>query len=353
MRRIYYLDLIRVFLTMLVFYHHSAIAFGASGGWYYVSGEATSGLTQGLLSASMAVDQSYFMSLFFFISAYFLPASFDRKGIRGFFWDRLNRLGIPLLLFYFVLDSLLVYWIWGVWGDPAFGPMWFVFTLLVFESAYVAYRHFCGRRSAIKCEGFTWVEAVVFILLMGITAFLIRLRIPVGTSVLGLQLGYYPLYVAMYFLGIVAYRNQWLERLRMREAYCWLAIVLLWGIPSLLYMVATNVDRMGDFSGGWNRNALFYAMWEPVMCVGLCYSLLALGKNYFNVPSPFIRSLSLNSYSFYIIHPFVVVGCIFAAEIFPVPPLVRLALVCIIGIPLCFIVAIGFRKLLGSVHVRI
>lgn len=29
--RFYYLDLLRVFLTMLVFYHHSAVAFGASG----------------------------------------------------------------------------------------------------------------------------------------------------------------------------------------------------------------------------------------------------------------------------------------------------------------------------------
>ena len=36
--RFYYLDLLRVFLTMLVFYHHSAVAFGASGGWYYIEG---------------------------------------------------------------------------------------------------------------------------------------------------------------------------------------------------------------------------------------------------------------------------------------------------------------------------
>ena len=82
--RFYYLDLLRVFLTMLVFYHHSAVAFGASGGWYYISKETTTGLTQGLLSASMGIDQSYFMSLFFFISAYLMPFSFDRKGMKSF-----------------------------------------------------------------------------------------------------------------------------------------------------------------------------------------------------------------------------------------------------------------------------
>lgn len=61
--RFYYLDLLRVFLTMLVFYHHSAVAFGASGGWYYISKETTTGLTQGLLSASMGIDlQPYICS---------------------------------------------------------------------------------------------------------------------------------------------------------------------------------------------------------------------------------------------------------------------------------------------------
>ena len=127
--RFYYLDLLRVFLTMLVFYHHSAVAFGASGGWYYISKETTTGLTQGLLSASMGIDQSYFMSLFFFISAYLMPFSFDRKGMKSFIYDRLNRLGIPLLIYSFLVNPLLIYWIYGVWGRPGFGPMWFVFTL--------------------------------------------------------------------------------------------------------------------------------------------------------------------------------------------------------------------------------
>ncbi len=353
MKRIYYLDLLRVFLTMLVFYHHSAISFGASGGWYYISEEPATGITQALLSASMGVDQSYFMSLFFFISAYLLPASFDRKGVKPFIMDRLSRLGIPLLLFYFVLGPLLVYWIWGTWGSPGFGPMWFVVTFLVFVFDFVIYRRFCSKRLSIKRKGFAWLEALSFILLMGLTAFLIRLWIPVGSDVFGLQLGFYPLYIAMYFLGIVAYRNRWLERLDMRTGYAWLAIVCLLLIPSLLYMAGTYPDRLGYTAGGWNIYALYYAMWEPAMCVGVCYFLLVLGKSYFNRPSPAIQCLSRYSYSFYIIHPFVVVGCVFAAELFPVPPLVRLALVCIIGIPLCFIVAIGFRKLLGGVHVRI
>ena len=71
--RFYYLDLLRVFLTMLVFYHHSAVAFGASGGWYYISKETTTGLTQGLLSASMGILFRMGGSVLFPLRQIYLP----------------------------------------------------------------------------------------------------------------------------------------------------------------------------------------------------------------------------------------------------------------------------------------
>lgn len=353
MKRIYYLDLIRVFLTMLVFYHHSAIAFGASGEWYYVAKETTAGRTQGLLSAGMAVDQSYFMSLFFFISAYLLPASFERKGAKGFMADRLNRLGVPLLLFYFVLNPVLLYGIHRSGYATAFGPMWFVFTLLVCESAYVAYRCFYRKRIIIKWKGFRWAGALLFIVCMGLLAFAVRLHIPAGSEIFGLQPGFFPLYLGMYFLGIVAYRNQWLEQLNRRDTFIWLGIIWLIGIPSLLYVTGTNIDRINDFSGGWNARALFYALWEPVMCLGISYVLLACGNTYFNRPYSRISRLSRTSYAFYIIHPFVVVGCVFALEFIPISPLARLISVCILGIPLCFLLAGGFQRGMARFHVKV
>ena len=38
------------------------------------------------------------MSLFFFVSGYFVPASYDRKGRHDFLKDRFHRLGIPFLI---------------------------------------------------------------------------------------------------------------------------------------------------------------------------------------------------------------------------------------------------------------
>ena len=351
-KRIYYFDFIRVYLTILVFYHHTAISFGASGGWYYIS-ETVEGITRGLLSANMGIDQSYFMSLFFFISAYLLPSSFDRKGLKSFVKDRMIRLGIPLVVYYFILNPLLVLWIYGRWGKPGLGPMWFVFTLLIFESAYAVYRYIIKRRLSVRLTRRFGLFTLLFILITGVCAYAIRLWMPIGREVFGLQLGYFSLYAAMYILGIVAYRRNLLDRLSMHRGYMWLAIVVFLLIPSLIYFGATTRDFQHCLTGGRNIYALYYAIWESVMCVGVCYFLLAFGRSYLNRPIPIVQLLSRYSYSFYIIHPFVVVGCVFAAEIMPISPLMRLIIVCVIGIPLCFVLAAGFRKILERVGIRI
>ena len=55
-----------------------------------------------------AVNQAYFMSLFLLISAYFVPGSYDRKGAGHFVKDRLIRLGIPLIIYSWIISPLNV-----------------------------------------------------------------------------------------------------------------------------------------------------------------------------------------------------------------------------------------------------
>ena len=49
---------------------------------------------QVFIVAFTAINQSYFMCLFFFISAYFIPSSVDKRGPTVFLKDRFKRLGI-------------------------------------------------------------------------------------------------------------------------------------------------------------------------------------------------------------------------------------------------------------------
>ena len=106
--RLLFIDNIRTFLTVLVISFHLMITYADTGSWYYVEGR------QDLITAAigawfLAVTQAYFMGLFLFISAYFVPGSYDRKGAGKFLKDRLIRLGIPVALYSWGIRPLLAY----------------------------------------------------------------------------------------------------------------------------------------------------------------------------------------------------------------------------------------------------
>ncbi|MHC4582607.1 MAG: acyltransferase family protein, partial [Planctomycetota bacterium] len=86
---------------------HLAITYGGAGSWYYRN------VPEGTMSVPLtwhnASVQAFSMGLFFLISGYFTVSSYDRKGPRRFFKDRLLRLGIPLLCYDFVIGPLMAY----------------------------------------------------------------------------------------------------------------------------------------------------------------------------------------------------------------------------------------------------
>ena len=65
MKRAYYIDRLRVVLTALVVLHHTAITYGAPGGWYYRELPTTLSLTGVLLILFVSINQAYFMGFFF------------------------------------------------------------------------------------------------------------------------------------------------------------------------------------------------------------------------------------------------------------------------------------------------
>lgn len=250
------------------------------------------------MSLVMGIDQSYFMALFFFISALLMPASYERKGVFAFLKDQAIRLGIPLLIYIFFLNPAIVGlvgelkgvavdWgqLFGHYHTP--GPMWFVLTLIVFELLYVGYRTLHPRSKTPTPKDFPSVaKLIVFMLTAGVVAFLIRLEYPVGKSWFGLQFGYFPLYVGMYWAGLIAARQRWLEQISLRKAKVWLAIVVV-AIVAFALFCYLNRESGGSDAGGWNRLAFAYAMWEPILCVGISYFLLAVFKHWGNRPNRF------------------------------------------------------------------
>jgi peptidoglycan/LPS O-acetylase OafA/YrhL len=76
-KRLIYLDSLKVFMTVLVVLHHTAIIYGGSGSWFYYEHQDNV-VVNTLLTMFTAINQSFFMGLFFFISGFVTPACLYR-----------------------------------------------------------------------------------------------------------------------------------------------------------------------------------------------------------------------------------------------------------------------------------
>src|SRR5215510_8083832 len=100
--RLDYLDALKVALTVLVIAHHAGQPYGPTGGRWPVFDDQRAGI----LGPFFAVNAAFFMGLFFLISAYLLPASFDRKRAPAFLKERFMRLGIPFVVVGLTIGAL-------------------------------------------------------------------------------------------------------------------------------------------------------------------------------------------------------------------------------------------------------
>lgn len=363
-QRMDYIDHLRVFLTALVICHHQAIAFGAPGGWYYIVVQPEDMFSMVTLTMFVAVNQSFFMSLFFFVAACFTPASLDKKGLPRFMRDRLIRLGIPLVVYFLLLNPTLVY-ISRRFKDlvaPGYfrfmaasaldcvgwGPLWFVLSLLIFTGVYagvVALRQPIGRPFAALGRPNNR-RILGFILGIGLVTFFVRLAYPVGAHLIGLQIGYFPLYIAFFIFGIQAYRAGWLDQFESAQTALWfrIAVALIIALPPI-FMLGGGLSDGGDaFRGGLTPQALVYALWEPFLCVGISMKLLALFRARWHSASALSRLLAQSAYAAYIIHPFFVVLTTRLARDWPVPPMLTFLITAPIAVTFCFFIANMIRQ---------
>ncbi|HVP18834.1 MAG TPA: acyltransferase family protein, partial [Spirochaetia bacterium] len=97
--RLFYIDNLRVAITILVIAHHVGQAYGPTGGYWPVQETARSAL----LGPFFTVNRSFFMSLFFMISGYFMVSAYEKNGPAAFIKSRLIRLGVPFLVYSVVM----------------------------------------------------------------------------------------------------------------------------------------------------------------------------------------------------------------------------------------------------------
>ena len=234
--RLFFLDQLRTALTILVVLHHLAVIYGAAAVFYYVEPPgAGDTLARVVFAAFVLINQAYVMGLFFLISGYFTPGSFDRKGPGAFFKDRLLRLGILLVVYVLVFSPIAsispylspmpanVFHVTPPFTWQKFplalgvGPLWFVEMLLFFGLGYVIWRKARRARGKVAGRAFSppsHLAVGLFILVLASSSFLMRMVVPLGMSIPILEfptLAYLPQYLSFFILGIIAFRRNWFQ----------------------------------------------------------------------------------------------------------------------------------------------
>jgi len=348
-QRDFYIDRLRSVMTAMVLLHHTAITYGAPGGWFWTELRPSGSLSSVLLTLFVSTNQAYFMGFFFLLAGYFTPASLERKGYKRFLCDRFLRLGLPLLAFGLVLGPLTAaivtaargdgFWptIEVLWQRKEFmnGPLWFAEALLIFDLGYCGWRAAFGpspgdtrRRKLRPVPGpGMWLLSA---LATGAAALAIRQFVPVGKNVFGLQLGYFAGYIFLFAVGIAAARSDWLRKLTWKTARPALFVALFaWPTMPLaiLYVVSTNAGAKSNFSGGLTWPAVLYAFWEPFVAWGLIAAWLLIFREYMNRPSRFWDWLNRRAYAVYIIHPPVLVAIALLLHVWTAPAMLKFAVV--------------------------
>jgi len=336
--RLFYLDNIKIFLTILVIVHHVGQAYGPTGGFWPF--QSSLGESIPMLGRFFSVNAAFFMGFFFLISGYFIPMSYRD----GFLRKRLLRLGVPLLFVFLVMSPLQMYFhfilysgneplpffqyvtnIWfGIHGRPEgfvesagifpemnFGHAWFIQHLLVYAVFYWLLRKIARKPFLKQAEKpFSALHLSVIFLIIAVPSFIVRIWYPIDywRGLFGffqVEIAHWPQYLVMFIVGIIAYRKNWLAMLKVRTGYIALFI-------AILNIVAVYIG-LNPWPLAWERE-LTWAIWESFIAVFIIFGLLTLFREKGNWTTPFLKTLSRSSYAAYIFHMPIVLAVQYAFD---------------------------------------
>jgi hypothetical protein len=373
---LYYVDYLRVALTLLVIAHHAGQAYGPTGGAWPITNRESSRL----LSPFFAVNPMFFMGLFFLAAGYFVPTAFDRKGAGAFSKGRLLRLGIPALFFaLFAFGPIaymsrpgqpslveLVRYLYDTGWQELYIHLWFLVHLLVYSLVYVAWRLVVGwirksdpsappgRKVGLPRRAVIQHGAILlFVVALALIAYAVRIKYPIDRWVPVLifpaEPAHLPQYISMFVIGILACRGDWLRKLPTATGIVWLAIGLVAAAGYYVYdlILAQSLPEIVAI-GGRSWRSLVFCTWEAIVCAGLGVGLLVLFRERLNgAPSRLLVAVVGAAYGAYIIHIPVVLGVQAGLDAVSLAPFVKFIIATIVAALLSFGIAYLTKKLPG------
>lgn len=358
--RYLYIDNLRLLMIIFVVMVHLAVTYSGIGSWYYMDTHELDTVSYVFFGLFQSFTQAYFMGFLFLISGYFVAKSYDKKGTKQYISDRFIRLGIPILIYMLVINPFIVYVLIGnTWDRPMFlqyyfhylvsfdfigssGPLWFAFALLLFNYFYVLIRKFTKKRSIKKEMKLPGTKSVMLLVLtIAVFAFLIRIVQPIGTNIANMQLCFFSQYIILFIVGVKAGRYDWFSKISFHTGRRWLVAALIPGIILWIIIMLLGGALTGSFdlyNGGVTWQSAAYAIWESFIVVAMSIALVGIFREKYNHQSKFIKILSDNSFGVYVFHAPIIIAVSIVCKHILLDPIIKFGLVCVIGIPLSFVV---------------
>lgn len=160
---------------------------------------------------------------------------------------------------------------------------------------------------------------------------------------LNFQIPYFPQYIAMFTIGLIAYRGKWFLQIPEKTGKLWSRISAI-----LLVLLAVFPALSKDpvrFFGGFYWQALLYALWEQLLCVAIIITLTVIFRKKYNNQGASVESMSASAYTVYIIHAPIIVILALSLRGIVLEPILKFVLVALLAVSICFILGNYIRRL--------
>jgi surface polysaccharide O-acyltransferase-like enzyme len=343
--RVFYIENLRAFVIVLVIIHHVAMIYSRIAPFYYTEDQAVTQVSESFFFTLILFQQSYFMGLMFLLAGFFTHGSLERKGFVNFIKDRFKRLVIPAVVYMLVITPFIEFLLLGKPFDPYkmlyMGVMWFAMALFAFSVVYALVRKFWRVGNQLKTIAPSFKNILLFILIIAVVAFLIRLFSPIGTFFLNFRICYFASYVALFIIGVVAKGQGLFDKFSYAQSKAWLIAALAGGLALLgvISGIASSRYNINYLFGGFHWMSFVYAVWESFVAVGMSIGLIGLFKEKFNRQNGWTKIICDNSFTVYMFHPPIVIAIAISFASLSMSPIPKWFLISAFSIPACFVLA--------------
>lgn len=285
-QRIYGLDNLKVLICLIVVISHVMIPYINIGiPWYFEPTLPNETLEMNPLINFLRICG---MSIFFMVSGYFIPTSYDKQGFGTFLWKKAKRLLIPAFAFWGLSILCTPYPMYHVW----FLQMLFGFCLL-----YALFRKLTNWRikEGSKLE-LSMLILVAYFTLICATSLLIRQKFYLSHFTVYFNLflveeSKLPQYILSFIFGLLARRFDWINCVS-KKVVIQTAIVI-----AISYVIKEWRITEQNYIG-----SRLFTILESSLCLFASLMILWIFNKYANITNRFIATLSENSLGIYLIH---------------------------------------------------